>query len=142
MSVKAAGLVAERGYKNIKVFREGIDGWDRSGYDLERDNALPPCKIKKITPEKLKEIRYSVFIVDIRPQFLHKRGDIRDSLKMPMEDLSRRYSEIPRNKPVIIVDHAEQQAAIAVKFLKSKDYKDVSLLKGGLMPLIFKGVSF
>lgn len=119
-----------------------MKGWRRANFTINKNNALPSCDIPKINADQFKKIIKDVIVVDIRPEQLYKMGQIDNSLKITMENLSKRYTEIPKNNRIVVVDHLEKQAPIACRFLKSKKFKDVSILKGGLMPLFLKGSSF
>ncbi len=123
------------------VFREGIKGWIRANYTLNKEKALPSSKISRINADQLKKIINDVTVLDIRPEHLYTRGQINNSLKITMEDLSKRHTEIPKKNRIIVVDHLGKQAPIACKFLISKGFKDVYALEEGLMPLFLRGFS-
>jgi rhodanese-related sulfurtransferase len=36
-SAKAAEMLASAGFENVSVLRDGMEGWNRSGYPVERD---------------------------------------------------------------------------------------------------------
>ena len=141
MYKKAAGLVAKKGYSNIMVFRDGVPGWVKAGYSLSKKNALPKTKIPTVNADKLKSMLGDVEIVDIRTKSLYKMGWIKGSVKIPLGFLSKRYSEIPKGKKIVVVDHAGKQVLISARFLKSKGFGDVSRLQGGLMSWSRQGLS-
>lgn len=139
MYKKAAGLVAKRGYTNVMVFKYGMPGWVQAGYTLNTINALPKSKIPTLTAAKLKEMLADVYIVDIRTKALYEMGWIRGSHKIPLGLLSKRYTELPKGKKVVVVDHAGKQVLMASRFLKSKGFDNVQRLQGGLMAWINQG---
>ena len=51
----AAGLVAEKGYKNIRIYVEGISGWVKAGYPLNKDESIPRTEIPPLTTRQLQE---------------------------------------------------------------------------------------
>lgn len=130
---KAAGLVAKKGYTNVHTFKAGIPGWVKAGYTLNKKNALPKTDIPSLKAKQLKEIVQDVLIVDIRVKKLYKMGCIKGSLKIPTGYFSQRYSEIPLDKKIVLVDHAGKQSLVIGRFLNQQGYKKVSRLQGGIM---------
>ena len=139
MYKRAASLVADQGYTNVMTFKGGIPAWVKAGFSLDKSSALPKERVPTITPDQLKQRLGSVQVVDIRTQKLLKMGWIQDSLKIPMGKLSAEYARIPRDTPIVVVDHAGKQVLTACRFLKSKGYTDVSRLQGGTMAWNQKG---
>jgi len=140
MYKKAASLVAKKGYQNIKVFRDGIPGWVKSGYPLARENALSKTKVPTVNAGNLKGILEDVVIVDIRTPSLYKMGWFKDSHKIPLAELSARYGELTKNEAIVVVDHAGKQVLTASRFLKSKGFEKVQRLQGGLMACVSSGI--
>ena len=139
MYKRAASLVAEQGYSNVMTFKGGIPAWVKAGFPLDKSSALPKERIPTIKPEQLNQRLGTVQIVDIRTKKLLKMGWLKDSLKISMGMLSENYTQIPKDKPVVVVDHAGKQVLTACRFLKTKGYTDVSRLQGGLMAWNQKG---
>jgi len=132
MYKKAAGLVAKRGYSNIMVFRDGIPGWVKAGYSLNKQKALPKSKVPTLNTKELKARLGSVVILDIRTPSLYKMGWIKGSVKIPLALLSMRFGELSKGKEIVVVDHAGKQVLTAARFLKSQGYDKVDRLTGGL----------
>jgi rhodanese-related sulfurtransferase len=139
MYKRAASLVADQGYGNVMTFKGGIPAWVKAGFPLDKSSALPRARIPTIKPEQLNQRLGSVQIVDIRTAKLLKMGWLKDSLKISMGKLSQDYPQIPKGKPIVVVDHAGKQVLTACRFLKSKGFEDVSRLQGGLMAWNQKG---
>jgi rhodanese-related sulfurtransferase len=140
MYKKAASLVAKKGYQNIKVFRNGIPGWIKSGYALAKENALPKTKVPTVNAGKLKGVLEEVVILDIRTPSLYKMGWIKDSHKIPLAELSSRYDELTKDESIVVVDHAGKQVLTASRFLKSKGFGKVQRLQGGMMACVSGGI--
>ncbi len=140
MSQRAAGQVAKRGYANLKIFINGIKGWTGAGYSLNTERAVPDFKIPLVTAAQLKASLDKVAVVDIRPRkFRKKDGWNKDSKQIPLGIFSKTYGYVPRNKKVVIVDHNGKRSRVACLYLKSKGYKDISQLKGGMKAWKDKG---
>lgn len=139
MYKKAAGLVADMGYSNVMTFKGGIPAWVKAGFPLNKSGSLGKEKIPTVSAGKLKGLLGSAQVVDIRAPSLYAMGRIAGSIQIPLGKLSTEYSSIPKNKPLVVVDHAGKQVLIASRFLKSKGHTDVERLQGGLMTWSRKG---
>jgi rhodanese-related sulfurtransferase len=139
MFKKAAGLVAELGYSNVSTFKGGLPAWVKAGYPLNKKDSLGKTKIPTVSADKLKVMLDRVQVVDIRSPSLYAMGWIAGSVKIPLGKLSSEYADIPKGKPLVVVDHAGKQVLIAGRFLKSKGYGNVQRMQGGLMSWSRKG---
>ena len=132
MYEKAASLVAARGYTNVQTLPEGIPGWLRAGYPTSSPKPLPSCRVTRIAPEELQQTLSQVTVVDIRSPSLYGDGRIDGSRLIPLAELSVRCEEIPKGKPLVIVDHGGKQSYIAVRYLFGRGFPEVIQLAGGL----------
>jgi rhodanese-related sulfurtransferase len=121
------------------VFRDGIPAWVRAGYPLNTEKALPKIDIPSINTRQLKEIIDEVHVVDIRPESLYEMGWIAGSQKIPLTLFPQRYTEIPKEKTIVLIDHVAKQVLMAGRFLKTKGYEKVLRLQGGLMAWVSQG---
>jgi len=129
----AAGLVAEKGYKNIRIYVEGISGWVKAGYPLNKDESIPRTEIPPLTTRQLQEKLKDYYILDIRLEGLFKQGHIKGSRNIPIHLISSRYQEVPKGKTIVVIDLLGNPAWVPIGwFLKSKGYNDVIMLKGGM----------
>jgi rhodanese-related sulfurtransferase len=127
----AAGLVAELGYKNIMVYKDGIPEWGKAGHPLNKDQTVPRVDIPTLNPSQLKEMLGEVYVLDVRLEPSYKKGYIKGSKNIPIHLLSKRYAEVPKGKKVVIVDALGNPHYVpAGWFLKSKGYSDVNMLNG------------
>jgi rhodanese-related sulfurtransferase len=129
----AAGLAAKAGYKNVRLYAEGIPGWAKAGYPLNRDKAIPQVPIPALTPVELKARLNESYVLDIRLEQVFKQGHIKGSRNIPIHMVSRRYQEIPRDKTIIVIDILGNPDWAPIGwFLKDKGYPDVLMLRGGI----------
>jgi len=138
MFKQAAGLVAKRGYTKIMMFRGGIPEWAQAGYPLEHGETLSKADTPSVDAAALKVLLGKATIVDIRTPSLYSMGWIAGSLKIPLAYLTQRFEEIPKDKPVVLVDHSGKQVNVAARFLHSKGY-DVTRFQGGLLSWVKSG---
>ncbi len=132
VSREAALLLAEQGYRNVRWLKDGTAGWVLFGYPLEYGNALPRIPVPGLSAVLLQERLQEVLVLDIRPPGLYQDGWIKGSRRVPLDDLSRKYMELPRGNPIVVVDHAGNHVIVAARFLQDKGY-DVLALQGGIL---------
>jgi rhodanese-related sulfurtransferase len=92
-------------------------------------------KVNKVSPEKLERLLKGkgFHILDVRPRdFIKNASFIEGAYFCPLVHLEKSYTEIPKDKPLIITDWAMRQSVIAAKFLQEKDYQVFGVLKGGI----------
>lgn len=121
------------GYKNIRLYSEGIAGWTKAGLPLNKDTTIARPEIPPLSPSQVQEQPGDAYLLDIRIEGLYKQGHIKGSRNIPIHQLSRRYQEIPTDKRIIVIDVRGVPAWVPVGwFLKSKGYNDVKMLNGGM----------
>ena len=74
----------------------------------------------------------NAFILDVRATKAFKRGAIAGSKSIPIEGFEGRVSEVPKDRPVIVVDTVTTNSQKAAKVLRTQGYKDVFVLEGGI----------
>lgn len=92
-------------------------------------------KVKKINPKSLngRIDDENLYILDVRPlNFKKNTAFIKGSFLMPLVFLADRYTEIPKNRPIVITDWAMKQSPVAAKFLTVRGYRVIGVLRGGL----------
>ena len=144
--------MVNRGYTNVATFSGGIPAWKNAGHALNTSRALPEVKINFIDTEEFRRRFSTNCVLDIRIPSLYKQGVYSQHMrheveqttrehrmkyhkKMPLSKLPKSYKRIPKDLPIIIVDHNGKQSKLAAKFLADKGYSDLFCLKGGLMAL-------
>lgn len=138
VSKEAAGLLTENGYLNIRWFREGTAGWILAGYPLEYKNALPRIPVPALNAVQLRGRLQEVVVLDIRPPALYGAGWIKGSRRLPMDDLSKKYMDLPKERKIVVVDHTGNHVIVAARFLQQKGF-DVHGLQGGIMSWMSHG---
>lgn len=61
-----------------------------------------------------------------------KTADVKQVVKLPFSELYQRYSELPTNRPMVIVSGIGNKGKEAAKFLIRNGYQDVAILDGGM----------
>lgn len=73
-------------------------------------------------------------LVDVRDQMgaNAKEVDVKRIVHLPFSELDRRFSELPTNRPVVLVSGIGNKGKEAAKFLLNHGYEDVAILDGGM----------
>ena len=74
----------------------------------------------------------NAFIVDVRTPKDFKRGSIAGSHNIPFEDFEKRMTEVPKDRPVLVVDTVSTFSVKAATLLRNQGYKDVFILAEGI----------
>lgn len=89
----------------------------------------------QITVHALADLLHSkqeVFLLDVRNLDEYKIFNLGGTL-IPLAELPQRVSEIPRNKPIVVLCHSGYRSQVAVEFLQSMGINDVRNLIGGVV---------
>jgi len=130
------------GYKNVQTYIAGIPGWVAAGYRLDTSQAVPKVEIVTINSFELNVVKDSVNVVDIRNiQEVSDMGEFQSAMHIPLEELDKRYVEIPKGKPIVLIDYSGVEFICAGAYLKNMGFEDVRGLQGGVKDWIKQGFS-
>ncbi len=105
--------------------------------------ALSGCVTK--SPEKVQYIDVSVqqakemidkgdvFILDVRTQEEYNSGHIRNSTLIPLQDLSKRLNEVPRDRDILVYCRTGGRSTAASEILANNGFTRIYNMKGGIM---------
>lgn len=71
-------------------------------------------------------------IVDLREPNLYQEGHIQGAILIPFADFEEKYSQLDKNKRIILVCHTGPMGEAAGQFLLAHGYKQVYNLDGGM----------
>ncbi len=71
-------------------------------------------------------------LVDVREQDEWDRGHAPDAVHIPLGQLERRLSELPKSRPLVVTCRGGGRASRAVTYLRSEGY-DAHILEGGML---------
>ncbi len=121
------------GYSNVSVLEGGLDAWKADGLPLESGQlATAITYSKKLAPgaiapqefAKLEASRDNVVFVDVRSDAeLAKKGQLKDSVHIPLDALSGRMGELSPDKEVVLYCENGIRAEMAYETLREKGYK-------------------
>ncbi len=133
----AAGIALKMGYKNVYWYREGIEGWKKAGYSTQYNLELPKEPLPPKEPAELfKQLKNKeeIVLVDIRDEATRKKfGSISGvTIHLPLYRLHNLYSELPKNKLLVVYDSNGQQSSTACRYLFKRNFDQVTWLEGGI----------
>ena len=105
--------------EKTKAFTAGLA--DNKAYMMEMSEAKPIMEKKDD----------NLFIIDIRPEAVYKKGHIPGSFNFPLANIVDKVEEIPQNKTILVVCTLDAMSAYATLILHMFDHK-ATLVKGGV----------
>ena len=136
----AAEKAMKLGYTNVMVYNEGLPAWAQHRYPLEKKASYPAIDVTRFSPDQVHGMKDSIAILDIRGAKHKQLGKIDGATEIVLDDLNKEYAALPRDKKIIIVDHASKQVVVAAKFLSMQGYDDVAVMDGGVAAWIRAGL--
>lgn len=135
---RTARLAVEKGYRNVRLYQEGISEWAKAGYPTDSIEPVSRERVELLTPAQMKEAaadQEGTIVLDIRD------NDLYDAVKFPFKNvlhiemayLRNELPSIPRNRKIIVACHTGKQSMLAAPYLKSKGLNVVGCLDGGIM---------
>ncbi|MBI5556685.1 MAG: rhodanese-like domain-containing protein [Deltaproteobacteria bacterium] len=125
------------GYTNVYCFKGGIPEWRSFNYPLTANEGYAAIKVMKISPKKLYallEQDSSIYVLDVRPIDCGRENIfIKGSIICPMDYLADWHHNIPKDAKIVVSDWTNKKSILAAKFLISKGYNVLCVLKGGIV---------
>jgi rhodanese-related sulfurtransferase len=79
------------------------------------------------------------FLLDVREPWEYQQGHVPGAQLIPLGELERRVSEVPRDRPVLAICHSGQRSLAAAGYLHQLGYTSVSNVDGGTAAWIERG---
>jgi len=90
-------------------------------------------KAPTITAPEAKKLKKNSFFVDVRTEREYTNGHIPGARNIPLNQLSKRMNEIPKDTKVIVVCQSGSRSARGTMKLLKSGYSQVFSLKGGMI---------
>jgi len=71
-------------------------------------------------------------LLDVREPYERRLASIQPSLHIPMNDVPRRLSEIPKDREVVVYCHSGVRSMMVAGYLEGAGYSSVANLSGGI----------
>lgn len=139
---KALELMRDYGLSKATVFPGGLNAWQKLGNTVEVGLKPAPTKLvfvrvlaaQDMTPaDFVKNLANPAYVVlDVRNNTERKTGQFKGSLHIPSEQIGTRYSEVPKDKTVIVHCATGIRAGIAYETLKAKGFTNLKVLNANV----------
>jgi rhodanese-related sulfurtransferase len=101
------------------------------------ENQSASAKWIEVTPDKLKEMianNKDLFILDVRnpEELVSGPAPLKNAVNIPLPELSNRYTELPRDKDIVVVCRSGHRSAKAADFLIQAGFTKIYSLVGGM----------
>lgn len=77
----------------------------------------------------MEKIKAGAVVVDVRTPGEYRSGAYPEALNIPVQELSHRVSELPKNRPIVLYCGSGMRSASAVRLLLARGFSDV--INGG-----------
>lgn len=91
-----------------------------------------PLSIASEDVQRYREAGEDVVVIDLRPAEAFRAGHLPRARSVPLAELRRRESEIPRSGRVVLYAGTTEEAAAAYQALREVGHRNVMVLAGGL----------
>ena len=127
--VQAATVWLRRvGLDNVTGYLEGgMLSWNMAGKPTEH--------IAQLNPQELNQLIGSnsgIVLVDARSPQEFEKMNIPGALNIPAPDMRMRYSELPRDKSIVVICSAGIRSSLAASILQRNGFNDVKSVAGGM----------
>ena len=132
-SDKAAEQLKGLGFKDVRVYKGGIQEWSEAGRPVEKGE--PVRFVTREELAKLREAGKAPVLLDVLPAASFEKLHIAGAMSSPLANLEARAATLDKEAPVVTycanyVCGASTKAAVALTKLGFKDVRDY---KGGLL---------
>jgi len=104
---------------------EIITNWQEAGQPVKTFAAMDVSTLR----ERLD--RHEVTLIDVRGVSEYVAASIQEGRNIPLGSVQHRLSEIPKDRPVVVMCHSGRRSAIVVSILETNGYTNAINLQGG-----------
>jgi glyoxylase-like metal-dependent hydrolase (beta-lactamase superfamily II)/rhodanese-related sulfurtransferase len=111
----------------IGYLKGGLLSWNLAG--------LPTEHVEQINPAELNQqlaLDKDMVLVDARSAQEFEQIRIQGAKNITAPDLRQRHSELPEDKPIVVICGTGMRSSLAASILQSKGFKDVKNVAGGM----------
>jgi hydroxyacylglutathione hydrolase len=125
----------EAGRQLIRIGVSRIDGYINGGFDAWRDAGLPAASYPLTNVQDLHaELTgaHPPIVVDVRTAREWRAGHIEDAVHIPLGDLARRASELPRDRTIATICEGGYRSSLAASVLSRAGIDRLVNVTGGM----------
>ena len=98
----------------------------------KNSNQVQPISVTELKNQLDTGIGNNTVIVDLRESVLYNNEHIPGSILIPFADFEKQYTQLDKNKRIILICHTGPMGDAAGQLLKTKGYEQVLNLDGGM----------
>lgn len=120
-----------------------ITGWEEykrvSGF-IGRDDSVPEATPAQV--QQRLDAGEPLYILDVREPHEYREAHVPGSTLVPLGQLAQRVSDLPRDRPIVVICRSGHRSATAVAFLLLSGFAHVENLSGGIIAWAMSGGSW
>jgi rhodanese-related sulfurtransferase len=120
ISINSAKKAIKLGYKNVYIFKEGIDGWNKYHNIKSEIQSQKNALDEKIFKEFYKLNKSNILLVDVSDKEDYHEGHLKNAISFPFGKLPGNYLKLSREKNIIFYCRTSNKAHEAYLFLIEK----------------------
>ena len=122
LASKAAEELKSAGLDVIEVFPDSLSDW--------KSREMPLSEVKEITPDQLYSQQDRWTVIDVREPYEWQSGTIKNSLKIPMNDLPEKLKELNHSDKYALVCAHGNRSEVSALFLADNGHTAATLVGG------------
>jgi rhodanese-related sulfurtransferase len=135
-SWQAVAWLSAQGWKNLYNLEGGIVRWYRTGLPVDTtpvEVGYQGVPFQEVGPEEAKALLEEAFVVDVREPWEYREGHVPGAVNIPLSTLPTRLSELPKDRPILLVCNSGNRSGVAADFLVQQGFagEKVYNLEGG-----------
>jgi len=135
-SWQAAAWLAGQGYSNVLNLEGGLVRWYRAGLPVDTtpvEAGYAATPFKEVGPHEAAELLKEAFVVDVREAWEYGGGHVPGAVNIPLSTLPQRLSELPQDRPILLVCNSGNRSGVAADFLVQQGFPGERIynLEGG-----------
>jgi rhodanese-related sulfurtransferase len=130
------------GFTRATIFSGGAERWKKAEIPVATGPKPAPAKltyVRKLAPHEVSIADFmaavngsGTLIVDARSTSEFSAGHFRNAGNIPSEEMEKRFTEVPKDKPVFLYCSTGSRAEMAYDILKEKGFTNVKLVKANI----------
>ncbi|TFU27042.1 rhodanese-like domain-containing protein [Thermus tengchongensis] len=135
-SWQAAAWLTAQGYANVYNLEGGIVRWYRSGLPVDTspvEVGYTATSYQEVGPHEAEKLLQEAMVVDVREPWEYAEGHVPGAVNIPLSSLPHRLSELPKDRPLLLVCNSGNRSGVAADFLVNQGFpgEKVYNLEGG-----------
>ncbi len=122
LASKAAEELKAAGLDVIEVIPDSLSDW--------KSKEMPLSEVKEITPDQLYSQQDRWTVIDVREPYEWQSGTIKNSLKIPMNDLPEKLKELNHSDKYAVVCAHGSRSEVSALFLADNGHTAATLAGG------------